>query len=862
MNDAIRAALSHDHFGVVEQFEVPGRSARHGPIPPYLFGSPVGRYLRETLRGALPASQRTRPLWRHQTDALKALGQGKNVVVSTGTASGKSLIFRALAFHHLFQVPASRAAVFYPLKALAGDQTAGWHRMAAALGMAEGTIGRIDGSVPTASRDQILRDARIVVMTPDVCHAWLMSRLSVPPVRDFLRHLSTVVLDEAHTLEGVFGSSFAFLVRRMIAARNHLLRGGPAIRPLQFVAASATIADPGNHLRLLTGSEFEVLDHTADGSPRHPCLVAHVACPDLGMQTARALQGRLLADGRDGGFITFLDSRKGVERLALEHADEPAATEVEALVENAAVLPYRAGFSAKDRRLIEDRLRAGTLRGVVSTSALELGIDIPHLRVGLNVAYPPSRKAYLQRLGRVGRSGPGAFLVIAPPLVFRRNGTTLREYHSMAVEPAYLYLDNRFMQYAHARCLSRELEALGAPNDTPTRVEWPSGFRQTHRIAQPGGDRPWEYDAITVLGGDAPHYGYPLRNVGEANYKIRVHRDAPPIGEVNQLQALRECYPGATYLHLMRAYRVAAWHTRSFEPFIRVRRHPFPGRTRPSITKWVNAGVTHVDICGSNYRAGRSGFLAECNMQITEKITGFVDERTNAALSYRELEQRDPNMRSYSRNFRTTGVVLCLNREWFRGDLKRTFVDRLWEIFIREYSIAPRDVGTAATRVSVRGHDGSAVKGRCVCVYDEVYGSLRLTERLFTDFESILDRMRAAASVEPSGSDLGRIVGRVADEVASFGVPTPQDDEPQPTGGEYVFTRGSIVCWRQVGHLAVDVTVIQPTMMDGNLMYQIEMPGDQRAKRWVSASRLEPSADAGSWSRALWNRATEEFEEQ
>ena len=146
-------------------------------------------------------------------------------------------------------------------------------------------------------------------------------------------------------------------------------------------------------------------------------------------------------------------------------------------------------------------------------------------------------------------------------------------------------------------------------------------------------------------------------------------------------------------------------------------------------------------------------------------------------------------------------------------------------------------------------------------MYDEVYGSLRLTERLFTDFGSILDRMRAAASVEPSGSDLGRIVERIAEEVESFGVPTLQDDEPQPTGGEYVFTPGSTVCRRQKGQVVVDVTVVQPTMMDGNLMYQVEMPGDQRAKRWVSASDLEPSADASSWSRALWNRATEEFEE-
>jgi len=123
--------------------------------------------------------------------------------------------------------------------------------------------------------------------------------------------------------------------------------------------------------------------------------------------------------------------------------------------------------------------------------------------------------------------------------------------------------------------------------------------------------------------------------------------------------------------------------------------------------------------------------------------------------------------------------------------------------------------------------------------------------------------MQAAVSVEPEDSDLGRIVRGVAEEVANFGVPALHEgaERPQASGSVYVFAPGFTVCWRQSGQVVVDVTVIQPTMMDGNLMYQVECPGDQRAKRWVDASLLEPSAVAGSWSRALWNCATEEFEE-
>ena len=105
---------------------------------------------------------------------------------------------------------------------------------------------------------------------------------------------------------------------------------------------------------------------------------------------------------------------------------------------NAEVLPYQAGYEADDRRVIERRLRNGTLRGVVSTSALELGIDIPSLRIGLNLGVPPTRKAYRQRLGRVGRRGPGVFVVIAPQNAFQMYGTSFREYHDMSVEPSYL----------------------------------------------------------------------------------------------------------------------------------------------------------------------------------------------------------------------------------------------------------------------------------------------------------------------------------------------------------------------------------------------------------------------------------------
>lgn len=868
MYDILRNILKNDDFPVVESFEIPGQPARYAAIPQFLFDSGVGLHLdrrfgqRSTGRGVL---------WAHQAQALEALERGDNVVISTGTASGKSLVFQSLAFHKILLDSASRLLVFYPLKALAADQLRGWKETARSLELDKNVIGRIDGSVPFKDREDILQSARIIVMTPDVCHAWLMSRLSLPVVRDFVQSLSTLVMDEAHTLEGVFGSNFAFLIRRLLAARNHLLPDKTAARELQLVAATATIANPGEHMKRLTGSNFSVISHEDDGAPQSERIVAHLACPDgEAVKVVKELHNRVLTEGCEGGFITFLDSRKGVEGLVMASQGYSRGVELDELFSDADVLPYRAGYDNEDRQRIEHRLQSGSLRGVVSTSALELGIDIPHLRVGFNVGVPATRKAYRQRLGRVGRSGPGAFVVVAPPNEFSRYGTTFREYHEMSVEPSYLYLDNRFMQFAHGRCLAIELESLGAPSRTPTQVAWPRGFNDMHAAARPGGNRPTEYDAIAALGGDTPHYGYPLRNVGEVSFQIKLHTDTDSFGEMSQLQALRECYPGATYLHLAHAYEVAAWHTSSFEPFIRVRRGA-PGRlTRPRITTWINADLISANPLENHVRKGENGFLAECQMQITEKVEGYVDERTGEFRSYQHLQQRDPNMRARSRNFRTSGVLLYVDRQWFKAaSIKRTFADRLREVFVREYSISPQDIGSAASNIAVRTVDRGGIRGGCIAVFDETYGSLRLTERLYLEFEHVLERLFAAVDMESAAIDNDLLdVAQILNEVSTFieGDILPEGDiaSDAPTGHERVFTVGSRVCHQQTGQMTVDVEIIQPTLMEGQLMYQVKFPrrrGQQPTLRWIAASALEPSGEADAWDYGWWNRETETYED-
>jgi DEAD/DEAH box helicase domain-containing protein len=760
-------------------------------------------------------------------------------------------------------------AVFYPLKALASDQYDEWRRWARDLLGTSDAVGRIDGSVRMNAREDILSSARIVLMTPDVCHAWLMSNLASPRIKDFVRQLSLVVLDEAHTLEGVFGSNFAYFMRRLNAARSVVWEAPDKSPDVQFIATTATILDAPGHLADLTGARFVEIGPECDGSPQSVRKLMHVASPTgEELSIARQIQVDLLQSAKGGSFITFVDSRRGVELLA--HATNAS---VRTLMPSNEVLPYRAGLAAEDRRQIENALRAGSLRGVISTSALELGIDLPQLEVGLNVGVPSTRKSFRQRLGRIGRTGPGAFIVIAPPLEFRRFGMTLREYYDRSVEPSYLYLSNRFMQFAHARCLVDEMESLAAKDRSkvPLRNSWPAGFEEIYGYAGPTGRHPREFDAVAFLGGDTPQRSYPLRNVAEINFKIAQGEQADALGEATLPQALRECYPGATYFYMAKPYKVQAWRTGGFEPIIRVTATPGARVTKPRIRTWINATVTTQGVVDRHFRKSADGFLTECEMQITERVQGF--EENGDFKSYGELRERNPNMKPRMRQFRTSGVVLCMTYPWFRdATMRAQLSDEVLEIFCREYSVLRQDVGKASSNISIKTASAEGPRADCIAIYDQTYGSLRLTERLYLDFRALILRLKSAAEMHDPGastlqvdflSNLINAEAALEGEESGLDV-TPRPDGMTDEGLRQVYAAGSKLGYREIGMLRDEVEIVAPTIMpDGSFMYQVKFVPTSAprtpVKRWVNPDYLEALGDEGDWSFALWNPITGEY---
>ena len=266
---------------------------------------------------------------------------------------------------------------------------------------------------------------------------------------------------------------------------------------------------------------------------------------------------------------------------------------------------------------------------------------------------------------------------------------------------------------------------------------------------------------------------------------------------------------------------------------------------------------------------GENGFLAECQMLITERVDGYLDVRAGEFRSYRDLRQHNPHMKPRMRNFRTSGIVLCIDKAWFKQEaVKRQVSDRLRDVFVHQYSVLPHDVGSSATNISVRDSAGKLWRGGCVAVFDQTYGSLRLTEKLYLDFDDILKRLEVAAGAESAqeSDSFQSTVLSIREEFSGFSSMNPfavDTSHDFPKGHEQVFAQGSRVCFRERGFIGTEVEIIQPTIMDGKLMYQVQAQqrrGQSTMKRWIPASAVEPSAEADTWEYAWWNRETETYE--
>ena len=850
MLDEIRSLIAELGREVCDVEEVPPRNEVRSRLPMSILSGPAG----ELAKNEYPDGT----VWAHQAKALEVLSDGDNLVMSTGTASGKSLVFQLYALHKLIGAQENKVLVLYPLRALANDQEISWKALATKAGLGAGAVDRIYGGVSMEDRERIVKQARIVLMTPDVCHAWLMRKLDDANVQEFVKSLILLVLDEAHVYESVFGSNTAFLVRRLLTAKRRLQRGERA-RRLQIIASTATIENPVQHMMQLTGAEFSVVDESENGAPRSSRHILHMEGPDSGVEGEKVigeLLGRISQFAERRRFIAFVDSRQGVERITRS-------------LEMDTVKPYRSGYEGKDRVAIERALRQGELAGVVTTSALELGIDIADMDIGLNLGVPQSRKSFRQRLGRIGRRGPGIFIVVAPKNAFTKYGYHLSTYYAQSVEPSYLYLGNRFLQFAQARCLTDETEALGSsPAEATSGVVWPEGFPEVQQFARSG--YPREFDKIAQIGGDGPHWNYPLRQLGETKVVLQEggREFGSEIGDMSYHQAIREAYPGATYLHMTNPYKVAQWEQGFNKNLIHIRKSRNPAPTRPILRKSVTIDLSIDGIIPGRVLKANSGLIAEAHIQVNEAVEGFAVGGTQ--FLYRDLRANDPNMRRKQRDFRTTGVVIQIEEGWFAdSSIRREIAGGLRDLLARDRSIAPQDIDSAHTNIALL-KGGSLIRPikDIVVIYDSVYGGLRLTETLFEAFGEYAQQLGAGADLsggeglvsQDSAIQLAEWYSRLLTNLYDYrGEGTGSDNVPE--GWLRVFKPGSIVGLYVRGEL-VERELINPRLMgdgDGALFYSYIDPRMNNGNAYTPSDNIEPVGH--DWDWVLWNPETGEIAE-
>jgi DEAD/DEAH box helicase domain-containing protein len=476
-------------------------------------------------------------LYTHQREAWDAAARGEHVIVTTGTASGKSLAFNLPVLDALVREPKLRALYLYPTKALAQDQ-------ARSLNVIRAPRVRpaiYDGDTPGERRWQIRKWANLILTNPDMLHIGMLPHHD--RWGDVLSNLRYVVVDEAHVYRGVFGSHVGNVLRRL--RRLARVYGSEP----QFLLASATIANPGELAHALLGLEATVVGR--DGAPRaeRTILLWNPALLDeeLGLRaSALGEAARLMADlvSRDLRTICFAKSRRAAElihRMTVQRLDDPARS--------ARLAPYRAGYTPEQRREIERRLMEGELLGVSATDALELGIDIGSLDCAISVGFPGTVASLRQQWGRAGRRAHGLAILVASEdtldQYFMRQPEALLE---RRVEAAILDHANPRVLDGHVRSAAFE-----APLDDDDRAVL--GDRALERAAVLADLKPTKAGYVWA-GREYPAAAVPLRSTSPDSFTVVDAVTGSLFGLVERERAYSTVHEGAVYLHLGEQYLV------------------------------------------------------------------------------------------------------------------------------------------------------------------------------------------------------------------------------------------------------------------------------------------------------------------
>lgn len=547
-----RGALVHRHT-------LPARPARFGELLPALPAP---------LAAALGARGIER-LYTHQVRAIESLRAGHDTVVVTGTASGKSLCFHLPALETLMLEPGATALYLFPTKALAQDQLRSLTRLAAGDLAVTGALlaGVHDGDTAAPTRRRLREQANVILSNPDMLHAGILPQHA--KWARFLRSLRYVVVDEAHAYRGIFGSHVGNVLRRLERLVRHY--GGD----FRYVLCSATIRNPRELAEALTGREVVVVDD--DGAPRGAKHFAFWNPPFRDETRVERRSSNVEACGLVSGLIergaqviAFTKSRVSAELVyrytkeQLERSgarlpgegDAPAGMRPAPLHER--LRPYRGGYLPEERRAIEKALFEGELRGVISTNALELGIDVGGLDAAVLIGAAPTLASIWQQAGRAGRSGTDSLVVLVAyndtvdQYLMRRP----EYFFGRSPEAACIDPHNPYILAQQLACAAYELPI--APGDEA--AFGPQTRDVLAALEDAGETRTIDGRAYWASSG-FPGAKVSLRTMSDDTYTIvDGTRGNAAIGNVDAISGLELVYPDAIYLH-----EGGSWWVRSLD---------------------------------------------------------------------------------------------------------------------------------------------------------------------------------------------------------------------------------------------------------------------------------------------------------
>jgi DEAD/DEAH box helicase domain-containing protein len=558
----------------------PEREARFAPLP---------EDLDPRVREAIGVPQ----LYAHQRAAWNAAERGENVMVTTGTASGKTLAFNLPVLNALARQPKTRALYLYPTKALAQDQ----FRTLSGYRVPKLRPAIYDGDTPTEQRWQIRKWSNVILTNPDMVHVGLLPNHD--RWGDVLSNLRYIVVDEAHVYRGVFGSHVANVLRRL--RRLARVYGSEP----QFLLASATISNPGELGSSLLGAPVTVVGDDAAPRAERTILLWNPPLLDeeLGLRgSALAEAAKLQASFVERGLrtLTFAKSRKAAELIHRFTAER--------LGDDTHLSPYRAGYTAQQRREIERRLAEGDLLGVSATNALELGIDVGLLDVVVSVGFPGTVASLRQQWGRAGRRGSGLAVLIASEdgldQFFMREPDKLL---GRRVEAAILDHANPRVLAGHVR--SAAYEAPLTPDDaTILGPEALDAARVDPELKQtPAG--------IVWAGKDHPAAHVSLRSSEPDAFSIVDGSTGAVLGVVERSRAYSTVHEGAVYLHMGDSYLVRELNLNTMYAVV----EPFSGNWYTQAKKETMTQI--IEPRRAEWRLGMEVFFGE--IEVTEQVVAY-----------------------------------------------------------------------------------------------------------------------------------------------------------------------------------------------------------------------------------------------